>query len=130
MYVCYKQFIGKTFQGLDVKIGKSQVLNEYKDYLVTKDDIICHKDSQVSHEHFASNYDGNGRQRGKLVGTILKVLKPESKEETVKASVFLISIKDWDKEGKYMNDSYNFTREFYKAKIEDLKEILSLYEGD
>lgn len=72
-YIAHKRFKGKCLCG-DVNIPARSELIGYAGVLCYGGKPICFEASEVAHQHFARNDDGEGMRRGNLTRMIQKTL--------------------------------------------------------
>lgn len=124
-YIVYKRYHGKTFSG-SANLPYNTPLSCKEGILYYNDEPICFVTSQVAHEHFARNDDGQGIKRGQLTTSILKQLKKHDIQHDARWP------KVWDDPIclKYkrpeFEDFFRFNHNFYIAPIEDLEHIAKL----
>lgn len=77
-YIAHKRFKGKCLCG-DVNIPAQSELWCHAGVLCYVGKPICFETSEVAHQHFARNDDGEGMRRGKLTQAIQKTLAKRDK---------------------------------------------------
>ena len=136
-YIVCKQFKSKGIDG-DFNLKKGSTCNEFGNIIFHNNRPICFKTSQNAFEFFSRNDDGNGYERYNLSHQILDHIKElvmnyneaylagENPEDTVGA--FYESIREmYPKFLKSGMDVLSF--DFYTAEIEQLKEIIKLWDN-
>ena len=88
---------------------------------------VCYNTSQDAFDYFVRNDDNNGTLRGELIEDILRITQPKDKNKKDKIWETI-----WNNDyirNKFKNKDHDqvwlWNFDFYNAKIEDLKMILS-----
>lgn len=88
--------------------------------------IVCYVSSKTGRLHFTQNDDGNGKERAKIVQSILKLMERQDKDHQNRWD------KVWDDalcqkyKRKEFDDYFLWNHDFYNAPISDLKYIARL----
>lgn len=124
-YIAHKRFKGKAICG-EVNIP-AQTECSLQDGVILCDDLpICFSTSEIAHQYFAPNDDGNGMKRGKLTQAIQKTLSKRDDNYQPRWD------KIWEDElcQKYKREEYAdywlWNHDFFNADIEDLRYIAHL----
>lgn len=124
-YIVYNELTAKVICG-DVHLDRGEVATEKAGLIKYRGKPICFNTSEIAHQHFSRNDDGNGLERGDLILSIFEALKPGAEDYEEKWA------KVYDDEvcQKYRREEFAenwlWNHAFYNAPIEDLDYILNL----
>jgi hypothetical protein len=126
-YLCRKRFKGKGLAG-QFNIPYGSVLTENAiGRLCYEDKAVCASSSEISHDYFVIDDDGQGSRRFELTQSIRKLLEGAKTKIHIKRwnAVMEDAIcKKYNK--KEHEDHWLWSNGFFKAPISDLEYILNI----
>lgn len=126
-YICCKRFKGEGLAGhFNIPKGSVLTVNQIG-RLCYEDKAVCVSSSELSHEHFAVNDDGQGEERFSLTQAIIRLLSGAKTKANQKKWNTIME----DELCQYYcrddhEDHWLWSDDFYKAPIRDLDYILKI----
>ncbi len=125
-YIARKRARFKGCNGRQVNIPYGSALEERDGFLLWNGEPVCVDTSQNAYDYFSRDDDGQGQERGALVGAILSRLEKRDKDHQAR----------WNKVWpdavcqKYRRpeheDFWLWSYDFYNAPVDDLRHIAAL----
>ena len=127
-YIASRRYRGTSLVGKDINIPATTEAEEMAKVIYVDGQPICFRTSQVAHEYFARNDDGNGMRRGKLTYAIAFSNRERYNENHTRRQRFtddeIITLES--KWNKYLIQGIEvilFNHDFFNADINDLEEM-------
>lgn len=124
-YVTFRRYKNTSLQGpdyLNLKYG-TQVIGTCELIITLEAQPVCYIESQDGYEHFASDHDGNGLERGALTYAIAYAQRENGTGYRFTEAEQQLLRDKWGHYLEKLQDAIIFNADFYKASIEDLKAI-------
>lgn len=127
-YILFRRYRENDFSGKKMNIPALTIANENNNTIFIDNNPICCITSQIAHEYFARNNDGNGLLRGQLTYAIAFSERIRYNEDHTRRQRFtdqeieLIETK-WE---KYLIPNLEvilFNHDFFNADIQELEEM-------
>lgn len=127
-YIVTRRYRGKTMQGTDVNIPALTEAVRSNNIIYVNDKPICFITSQVGHQYFARNDDGNGMRRGALTYAIAYAERKRMNKEQTRQQRFTDEEIDtlcskWNKFLRTECSVILFNHDFFNAEISELEEM-------
>lgn len=124
-YITHKRFKGEGICGA-VNVPAQINLHLQDNIIIYNNSAICFATSEIAHQYFARNDDGNGMERGNLTQAIQKALsKRDNNYQTRWDKIWEDDICQQYKREEYA-DYWLWNHKFFNADIEDLRYIAHL----
>lgn len=131
-YICRKRAKISALCG-EVNIPYGTELTGSDGFIFLDGSPVCSATSQNAFDHFCSNDDGNGLERGKLIALITDTLASHDKNDATKHQARWNKIWADDVSKKYKRrdhvDYWLWDADFFNAPIEDLRHIANVVKG-
>ena len=127
-YVNHRRVKGKVLCGKEVNIPAGTVFECNNKLIKLGNDAICYSTSQMGHENFARNDDGNGMERGAYTYEIAfsnrkRFNKDKTRRQRFSDNEIETLCNKWEKFLIPDIDVVLFNNDFFEADLEELKKM-------
>lgn len=125
-YVARRRARFKGCEGQQVNIPYGTVLEAQDGFLLWEGKRLCVDTSNNAHDYFSQNDDGQGQERGALVGAIISRLEKQDKSYQLRWDSVWSSPCCQKYRRPEHEDHWLWNHDFYNAPVEDLRTIAAL----